>query len=201
MSDTTNPFATPSPLPFQYPPFDRIGMDHYRPAFDAGVVEQDAEIAAIVANPAEPDFDNTIGAMESSGRLLDRTLRVFFELAGSMATDEMQALLAELAPLDSAHEDAILLNAGLFARVEAVHRKRAELDLTEEQSRVLERYHTDFVRAGAALPVEEQERLRALNEQITTLTTEFGRQLLAEANSLAVHVAERAELDGLPESV
>jgi peptidyl-dipeptidase Dcp len=193
----TNPFAAPSPLPFEYPPFDRIELAHYRPAFDAGVAEQLAEVDAIVADTDEPTFENTIEALERSGRTLDRTLRVFFELAGSMASPEMQALEKELAPLTSAHRDTIRLNQPLFARIDALHRRRDDLGLTQEQARVLDRYHLDFVRAGAALPEADRERLKVLNDKISRLTTEFGKQLLAETNAMALHVSDRAELDGL----
>ena len=195
--DPTNPFATQSTLPFAFPPFDAIRHEHYRPAFDAGVAEHRAEIAAITAAPEPPTFANTVEAFERSGRLLDRTMRVFYEMANSMATPQMQELEGELMPEWSAHNDAILLDAGLFARLDAVHATRLETGLAEEQVRLVERHHTDFVRAGAALPVEQQARLRELNDEISKATTKFGSTLLAEANSMAVHVTDVAELDGL----
>jgi peptidyl-dipeptidase Dcp len=197
--DSTNPFAAPSTLPFDFPPFDRIEHEHYRPAFDAGVAEHRAEIERIADDPAPPTFENTFEPLERSGRLLDRTMRVFYEMANSMATPEMQDLEAELVPEWTAHRNAILRHAGLFARVDAVHSQRDDLGLTEEQRRLVERHHTDFVRAGAALSPEDQERLRELDEQITRLTTKFGSTLLAEANAAAVHVTNRSELDGLSE--
>ena len=195
--DPSNPFATASTLPFAFPPFDAIRHEHYRPAFDAGVAEHRAEIDAITADPEPPTFDNTLVPLERSGRLLDRTMRVFYEMANSMATPEMQQLEGELMPAWSAHRDAILLDQALFARIDAVHTTRHDGGLTPEQVRLVERHHTDFVRAGAALPAEQQQRLRELNEQISRATTAFGSTLLAEANSMAVHVTDVSELEGL----
>ncbi len=197
--DDTNPFASPSTLPFAFPPFDAIRHEHYRPAFDAGVAEQRAEIEAIAENPDPPTFENTLTALESSGRLLERVLLVLWNLSGSMADERMQALDAEISPLFSAHQDAIRLDPRLFARIDALHEQRHELGLDEEQRRLVERYHLDFVRAGAALPAEGRERLRALNERISSATTEFGNRLLAAANAAAVHVTDREELAGLAE--
>jgi peptidyl-dipeptidase Dcp len=195
-----NPFLQPSSLPFGFPPFDRIRYEHYRPAFDAGVAQQRAEVAAITGTPDEPTFANTIEAMERSGRTLERVLNVHGNLSSSMATDEMRALETELAPLIAEHLDEIRLDPRLFARIDAVHAARHR-GLSTEQRRVVERYHQDFVRAGAALPAQDRERLRSLNTRLTSLTTEFGSRVLAEANELAVHVTDRADLDGLADHV
>jgi peptidyl-dipeptidase Dcp len=195
-----NPFLQASPLPFEFPPFDRIRHEHYRPAFDIGVAEQRAEVAAIRDNPAAPTFANTVEALEVSGRTLERVLLVHGNLSSSMATDEMRALETELAPLVAEHVDEIRLDPLLFARIDAVHAGRhagGDHGLTPEQVRVVERYHRDFVRAGAALPEQDRQRLRELNTRLTSLTTEFGSRVLAEANDLAVHVTDRARLDGL----
>src|SRR3954469_3717155 len=200
MQAETNPFLVPSELPFAFPPFDRIRHEHYREAFDVGVAEQRAEIEAIVADPEEPTFANTVEALERSGQTLGRMLRVYENLGASLSTEEMRALQAELAPLLAKHEDEIRLDPRLFARVDAVHATR-DPGLTSEQKRGVGRYHQDFVRAGAALPESERDRLRTLNVQITSLTTEFGNRVLAEANSLALHVTDRADLDGLSDNV
>ncbi|HET7385947.1 MAG TPA: M3 family metallopeptidase [Nocardioidaceae bacterium] len=197
--DPANPFAAPSTLPFQFPDFAAIRFEHYRPAFDAGVAEQAAEVEAIATDPAAPTYANTVEALERSGRLLERMLGVFWNLTSSMADEQMQSLDQQIAPLFAAHQDAIRLDPRLFARIDAVFSERETLDLTPEQRRVLERYHTDFVRNGAALAEPEQERLRALNEQITAAQTEFGNRLLAEANSRAVHVTDPGRLAGLSE--
>ena len=195
--DPANPFATPSPLPFELPPFADVRLEHYRPAFEAGVAGHLAEVDAIVSDPEPPSFANTVEALERSGRLLDRTMRVFHEMASSMATSQMRELEAELMPAWSAHRDAILLDQRLFARLDAVHASRHDAGLTDEQVRVVERHHTDCVRAGAALSDEDRRRLVELNDEITRLSTAFGATLLAEANDLAVHVTDRARLAGL----
>ena len=199
--DETNPFAAPSTLPFAFPPFDAVRHEHYRPAFDAGVAEQRYEVAAITGNPDPATFVNTIEALERTGTLLDRTMRVFLELASSMATPEMQELESELMPELSAHRDAVLLDRDLFARVDAVHAAASSTgsDLSEEQRRLVERHHTDFVRAGAGLAPAQQVRLKALNDEISQATTTFGSTLLAETNAGALRVSDRAQLDGLSE--
>src|SRR3954447_25550850 len=199
MSADTNPFLAPSDLSFAFPPFDKIQDQHYRDAFDVGVAEQRAEIEAIVASPEPPTFANTIEALELSGQTLDRVLPVHENLAASMSTDRRRELENELAPLIAKHTDEIRLDPRLFARVRAVH-EQPDRGLSREQRRVVERHHRDFVRAGAALPEQDRDRLRALNVQITSLSTDFGNRVLAESNDLAVHVTDRAGLDGLPDS-
>ena len=193
----SNPFSVPSDLPFAFPPFDVIRHEHYRPAFDAGVAEQRGEVDAIATQTDEPTFANTIEALERSGQTYKRMMRVWSNLCASMSTPQMQALETELAPLIAEHTDAIRLDPRLFARVDAVHADRHDAGLTPEQVRVVERYHRDFVRAGAALPEADRDQLRDLNVQITSLTTEFSNRVLAESNDLAVHVTDGAELDGL----
>ncbi len=196
---TSNPLAAPSELPFGFPPLDRIRPEHIRPAFDLGVSEQRAEVDAILADPEPPTFENTIEALERSGRTLDRVLRVHHHLCAAMATDEQRDVQRELAPLIAAHVDDIGLDPRLFARVDAVHAAR-HVGLCPEQVRVVERHHRDLARAGAALDGAGRDRLRSLNRRLTALTTEFGRCVLAEANELALRVTDRRELDGLAES-
>jgi peptidyl-dipeptidase Dcp len=199
MLPTDNPFAASSELPLHFPPFDRIREEHYRPAIEQGMAEQRAEVAAIGANPEAPTFANTLEALECSGRLLDRVLSVFYNLVSSDSTDSLLALEGEVSPMLAAHQDAIHLDAALFSRIDQLHRDRAALALAPEQLRLLERLHTDFVRAGAALGEPEQEQLRSLNERLSTLTSTFSTRLLAETRDLAVHVQDRSELDGLAE--
>jgi len=199
MLPTDNPFAAPSELPLQFPPFDRIREEHFRPAIEQGMAEHLAEIEAIGADPEPPSFANTLEALERSGRLLDRVLSVFYNLVSSDSTDSLLAIEGQVSPMLAAHEDAIHLDAALFARIDELHRRRATLGLEPEQLRLLERRHTDFVRAGAGLAEPEQLRLRSLNERLSTLTSTFSTRLLAETRDLAVHVQDRAELDGLAE--
>src|SRR5690606_36068585 len=138
-----------STLPLEYPPFDLIEDRHFGPALDRGMAEHLDEVAAIAADPESPTFDNTIVALERSGRLLNRAATVFYNLVGADTNDERQRIQAEYAPKLSAHDDAIRLNSELFARIESLHARRDELGLDPEAVRLIERYHIDFVRAGA----------------------------------------------------
>jgi len=195
-----NPFFTESPLYLNYPPFDQIENGHYAPAFERGMAEQIAEIDAIAAQTQAPDFDNTIVALELSGQLLDRVSRVFFSLSGAHTNDEIRALEQELAPQLSAHQDAILLNRDLFARIDSLYQQRLELGLDAESLRLLERYHTDFIRAGAALTPEQQERMKAINSELAVLETRFSQNVLSEVNDVAIVVPDQEQLTGLSAS-
>ena len=199
MLDDGSPFARPSDLDFALPPFDRIEQGHYRDALVEGMAAQRAEVAAIAAAPGEPSLVNTVEALERSGALLERVSHVYHSATSSFSTPELRELEAEVAPLLSAHHDAIHLDRALFNRIDAVHAARHDAGYDEEELRLVERYHADFVRAGAALDEGEQERLRALNTELSQLTTAFGTHLLEETNDLAVLVTDRAELDGFPD--
>jgi len=190
---TANPFLAPSPLPYEFPDFDAIREEHFLPAFAEGMAQERAEVDAITSSPGPVTFDNTIVALERSGAVLRRVSSVFFTLVGSTSTEGIRAIEAEVAPQLAAHSDAITLDAALFARIEAV----PSAGLDPESLRLLERYHRDAVRAGARLGAAEQDRLRALNAELSTLSTEFGSKLLAGANAAAVHVKNPAQLDGL----
>ncbi|MFN8081932.1 MAG: M3 family peptidase, partial [Kineosporiaceae bacterium] len=198
-----NPFRASSDLPFGLPPFGLIRPEHYRPAFEAGMAEQRAEVEAIATADEPATFADTVEALERSGALLTRVSQVFFNLTSSMLTDDLATIEAEVTPLLAAHADAIHLDRRLFARLDALH--AAEHDpttdsgLDAEQRRLLDRYHTDSVRAGAALDPTQQARLREINAELATLGTAFKNDLLADTVDLAVHVTDRAELDGLPD--
>lgn len=196
-----NPFLQESTLFFNYPPFDEIDESHYLPAFRQGMAEQLAEIEAIATQSATPDFENTIVALELSGQLLDRVARVFFSMSSAHTNDDIRALEQELAPDLAAHQDAILLNRELFNRVSRLHEQRNSLSLDAESRRLLERYFIDFVRAGAALDAEQQERMREINAEIAVLQTDFSQNVLSEVNSLAIIVDTREELTGLDEAM
>ncbi|HYY10037.1 MAG TPA: M3 family peptidase, partial [Kineosporiaceae bacterium] len=189
-----NPFAAPSALPFGLPPFDRILEEHYGPAFEAGMAQQRREVETVATDPSPPTLENTLEALERSGALLTRVAAVFFNLTSSHVTPALRALEAEVAPRLAAHSDAIRLDPRLFARIEALHARRDELGLDSEQQRLLERYHRDFVRAGAALDPDKQARLREINAELSRLSTEFGAKLLADTNDLAVHLTDEADL-------
>ena len=203
MPDSTaaaqNPFFAKSTLPYQYPPFDQIRDEHYRPAFEKGMAEHLREIDAIASNPEPPSFDNTIVAMERSGQLLGRVNTVFQSLASAHTNDELKKIDVEISPKLSAHSDAIYLNGALYARVKALHDRRDQLGLDPESARLLERYHIDFVRAGAQLDEAQKTRLKAINEELATLNTKFSQNLLEDTNASAVVVDSKEELDGLSE--
>ena len=194
-----NPFAQRSTLPYELPPFALIRDEHYLPAFLAGCEEQLAEVQAIVDTQDAPTFENTIVALERSGQLLARVLNVFFNKSSSDTNDTIDDIEAELAPKLAAHSDAIHLNQALFARIDAVWDQRDEFNLNAEDARLLERTHRNFIQAGAHLDEAKRARLTELNEELSSLETEFGRKLLADTNDLAAVVHDVAELDGLSE--
>ena len=197
MLEASNPFAKPSTLQYQYPPFDKIKNEHFAPAFAEGMRQEAAEMEAIANNKAAPTFENTIVAMERSGRLLDRVGAAFGTLQGSYTNDTLQALAKELAPKQAAHNDAIRLNPKLYARIKALYDKRDKLNLDAESKYLLERYHTDFVRAGAQLSEADKQKLKAMNSQLAALSTQFAQNVLKEANASALVVNTREELAGM----
>jgi len=194
-----NPLMTVSELPFRLPPFGVISAEHCREALLAGMAEQRTEIAAIVGSEQEPTFENTIVAMERSGALLVRAWNVFGNLTSSVSTPRLREIEREVAPLEAAHDDAIRLDPALFARIDAVHAARHDGGLDAEAVRLVERYHLDFVLAGAQLDEAGRRRLTELNQELSTLSTAFGQNLQLATEAAAVRVADRAELDGLSE--
>jgi len=193
----SNPFAAPSTLPFNYPAFDKIKNADFKPAFEEGMRQQSLEIEAIADNKAAPTFDNTIVAMERSGQMLNRVSTVFSSLVGANTNPDLDALDKELAPKQAAHSDKIRLNEKLYARIKTLYDKRNSLKLDAESKYLLERYHTDFVRAGAKLSAADKEKLKAYNGRIASLQTQFSQNVLKEANASALVVDTRAELAGM----
>jgi peptidyl-dipeptidase Dcp len=193
----SNPFAKPSTLPFAYPAFDKIKNEDFAPAFEEGMRQHAAEIDAIANNKAAPTFDNTVVAMERSGRLLNRVQTVFFNLVGTNTNDTLNALDKDLAPKLAAHSDAIRLNARLYQRIKALYDKRDKLHLDAESKYLLERYNTDFVRAGARLSDADKQKLKEYNAKLAALQTQFSQNVLKEANASALVVDTRAELAGM----
>ncbi|AOP48233.1 M3 family metallopeptidase [Streptomyces lydicus] len=194
-----NPFFEPSDLPYALPPFARIRHEHYLPAFERGMAEQREEIAAIGSRTAPPTFENTVEALERSGAVLGRVRRVFFNKTASDTDDALQELETELAPRLAAHDDALLLDPALFARLDALYEAREDLALGPEQVRVLERHHTLRVRAGARLAPGQQRRLRELNAEIAARCAEFRRNLRSATAEAALVLEHAAELAGLPD--
>ncbi len=198
--DPSNPFARPSTLPFHYPAFDKIKDEHFMPAFEAGMREQLREVAAIANNGKAPTFDNTIVALERSGQLLARVSTTFSNLQTANTNDKLDEIDREIQPRLAAQHDTIYLNDKLFKRVKAVYEQRARLHLDAESAYLLERYHRDFVRAGANLPAADKEKLKAINGEIAALQSKFSQNTLKEANASALVVDTRAELDGLSDA-
>ena len=196
-----NPFLAEYTTPFEVPPFDQITLEDYKPAFLQGMEEQKKEIEAIVNQSEEPNFENTILALDQSGRLLSKVSSVFFGQNSANTSDEMQALSRELSPLLSKHGDDISLNPALFARVKKVYENQDKLNLNKEQKKLLEETYKDFVRGGANLPADKQEQLRKLNSEISMLQLTFGQNMLKETNAFQLVIEKKEDLSGLPESL
>lgn len=195
-----NPFFSESGLPLGMPAFDRIENRHFAPAFERGMAEELREVEQIASNPEPPTFENVFVALERSGRLHRRVRTTFNNLVSAHTDDEKEALRTELAPKLAAHFDEIRLNRVLFERIQTVYERRGQLGLDAESQRLIERYHLDFVRAGAELGDADKERLRALNAELAQLGTKFTQNVLAEVNDVAVVVDTREELGGLSEA-
>ena len=192
-----NPLFTPSPLPMQYPPFDQVRDEHFAPALDRGMAEQLAEVQAIADNPEAPTFDNALVALERSGRLLRRTTTLLFSLLGADANPARQQLQTDYAAKLAAQRDAVLLNPKLFARVQALYAQRNKAAPNAEARRLIERYRSDMLRAGAQLDDAQKARMKAINGELATLGARFNRAVLAEVNDSAIVVDTAEELAGL----
>ncbi len=195
-----NPLLAAWETPYGVPPFDRIRPEHFRPAFEEAMRRHEAEIEAVASNPEAPTFDNTILALDDAGRDLERVSLVFGMLSAAETNDELQAIEAEMMPRLTAHGDRIRLNERLFARVKTLYDRRSEQGLDAAQERLLKKSYDEFVRAGALLDEAQKERLRAINEALSTTAVRFGQHLLAENNAFALELSAD-ELDGLPTSV
>ena len=197
----SNPFFTEWTTPYGIPPFDQIKNEHFMPAIEQGMQQHLEEIDVIVNNQEAPTFSNTIEAMDYSGRLLSKTLAVFFNLESAETNDSLQKIAEEISPLLSEHNDKVSMNEKLFERVKTVYNNRESENLTPEQTRLLSNYYKDFVRSGALLPEDKKEQLKAINKEIGLLTLKYSQNVLAENNSFEVVVENEADLAGLPESV
>src|SRR5213075_2582220 len=195
-----NPFLVESALPYHLPPFDRIKDDQFVPATEVGMQEQLKEVDAIAANAEKATFDNTVVALERTGRLLDRAQRTFSNLNAADTNPTRQKIETELAPKLSAHHDAILLNSKLFARVQELYDNRDKLGLDPESAYLLERYYKDFVRAGAKLSDPDKEKLKKINSELATLQTQFEQNVLKEKNASSVVVDRKEDLAGLSDN-
>ncbi len=198
---TTNPLLVPWDTPFGLPPFAAVRHWHFEPAFDAALAQHLAEIDAIGASAEPPTFDNTVAALDRSGRLLDRITGLFYNLTSSETSTELQAVQMRLAPRMAAHSSAVSMHKPLFARIDALHEARRTLGLTPEQVRLLERQHVDFLRAGARMGPTEQTRYAQIMARLAELTTRFGQNVLADETGWQLVLQTDDETAGLPDFV
>ncbi|MDH5209811.1 MAG: peptidase M3, partial [Burkholderiaceae bacterium] len=201
MLQHANPLLQPWETPFQLPPFERIRAEHFAPAFEVAMAEHAAEVDAIADAAEAPSFDNTVVALDRSGRRLTAIAQLFFNLTSSETSPALQAVEREVAPKLAAHESAIHLNARLFARVDALSAARDTLGLGDEQRRLLDRVHLDFVLAGARLDEQAKPRLAGIVERLAELHTTFSQNVLADEAGWVLWLATEQDLAGLPASV
>ena len=198
--ESPNPFLTEYTTPFQVPPFDQIKNEHYLPAFEAGTERQRSEISAIINNTEPATFENTILPYDKSGQTLRRVGNVFFNLNECLTNDEMMEIAEHVLPMLSKHNDAIMMSSKLFERIDHVYQHRHEMGLDDQQIRVVEKYHEDFLRHGASLPPDKKVELGQINEQLSTLSLLFGNNLLSENYSYKLVIEDEKDLAGLPQT-
>src|SRR4029077_15347571 len=189
-----NPLLTESSLPYHVPPFDKIKDEHFAPAIETGMREQLKEVEAVADNSEKATFDNTVGALERTGRLLDRAQRTFSNLNACNTNPTLQKIDQEMAPKLAAHHDEIFLNPKLFARIQQLYDNRGNLRLDPESAYLLERYYKDFIRAGAKLSDIDKEKLKKINTELATLQTQFEQNVLKEKNASSVVVDHKEDL-------
>ncbi|MEO1786634.1 MAG: M3 family metallopeptidase [Pseudomonadota bacterium] len=195
-----NPLVADWDTPFGVPPFAEIETEHFLPAIKKGILDQRADIDAIASNPEPASFENTIVALDTAGRLLDRVSSTFRNIAGTESSDEIRALQTEISPMLTRERNAINFNGALFERVNSVYEARGTLDLDEQDARLLELTHRDFVRAGAALPDDVKAQVADLNTRISALTTKYGQNILQETKAFKLEITDPEDLAGLSES-
>ena len=198
---TENPFFSEFENQYGIPPFESIKPEHYMPAFKEGIKQQQAEYDAIANNKDSATFANTIEALELSGRLLQKVSGVFFNLYSAETNEKLDTIANEVSPLLSEHADNLYLNDAIFARVKSLYNNRENLQLNQEQNRILEKYYKNFVRSGADLNPADKEKLREINKKLSLAELTFGQNLLADNNAYQKFVTDKEELKGLPESV
>ncbi|MDE2093294.1 MAG: M3 family metallopeptidase [Burkholderiales bacterium] len=197
----SNPLLQPWNTPHGLPPFEAVRAEHFEPAFEVALAQHRVEVDAIASDPQPPTFDNTIAALDRSGRLLDRTEWLFHNLGASETSPALQAAALRLAPVLAAHDSWVVMHRALFERLDALHARRDALALTDEQRRVLERFHLDFVRAGARLEPAAQRRYAQIMQRLAELTTAFAQNVLADESAFQLVLRDEAEMAGLPEFV
>ncbi len=193
-----NPLLQEWDTPYGVPPFDKIKDEHYEPAFDAAMKEQNDNILNIIENKEEPTFENTIEALDFSGLLLSKVGGVFYNMLSSNTSDSLQAIAQRISPKISKHSDEIVMNAKLFEKVKAVYAEKDQLGLNEEQSMLLELTYKSFISGGANLTDVDKERMKDINSRLSLLSLQFGDNLLAEVNNYKLVIDNKADLAGLP---
>ena len=196
-----NPLLTESPLPYGAPQFDKIKTEHYMPAFKEGIARAKAEIDAIVANPDEPDFANTIEALEFSGETLNNVSSIFYNLLEADATPELQAIAEEISPMMTEYSMYVSLNEGLFERIRSVWDRRDSLGLEPDQLRLLDETYKSFARNGANLSPEDKQTFSKYQEELSLLSLKFNNNALASTNAYKLNLTDEAQLEGLPQYV
>ena len=196
-----NPLLEKWDTPFGVPPFDRVQVEHFMPAYEAAMEKHVAEVEAVVSNPDDPTFENTIVALERTGALLTRVSAVFRGLNSANTSDELQGVARDVSPLISKHFDDIAMNDKLFARVKAVYAQREKLELTPEQSMLLEKTYKGFVRNGALLDEVGKAELREINKELSLLSLTFAENVLKETNKFELVIESKDDLAGLPDAV
>lgn len=199
--EAQNPFLSKYKTPYETPPFDKIKNEHYKPAVEKGIKEQDAEINKIVNQKAEPTFENTIIPYEQSGEILNKVIHVFFNLLSAESNDEMMQISQEIDPMITEHGNNISLNEGLFKRVKVVYDNRNKSGLNTEQIRLVEKIYESFENSGATLSEKDKETYRKLSTELSQLNLNFGQNVLKETNKFEMLLTNEADLAGLPESV
>jgi peptidyl-dipeptidase Dcp len=194
-------FYTDYDTPYQTPPFDRITEDDFRPAFAYGMEQHAKEIDSLANNPEAPTFDNTIVALDNSGKILERVSSVFFGLEGADKTDAIEQIAIEISPKLSEHNDNIYLNQKLFERIKILYDQTENLNLTTEQKQLLNKYYKRFVRGGILLNDSEKQRLREINKELSSLTLQYGNNVLKETNNYTLVIEDEKDLSGLPEAI
>ena len=194
-----NPLLTESPLPYGAPQFDKIKVEHYKPAFEKGIEEGKAEVDAIVNNPDAPTFENTIEALEFAGATLNRVASIFYNILEADTNEQMQALAEEISPMMTEFSMYVSLNEALFARVKAVYDQKDSLGLNTEQMRLLDNKYKSFVRGGALLQGEDKEKYSKISEELSLATLEFGKNVLAATNAYTLNLTDSSDLAGLPQ--
>jgi peptidyl-dipeptidase Dcp len=198
MTSHGNPLLQDWHTPYQLPPFQQIEPAHYAPAFEVAFAEHLAEIDALAAQTAPPSFENTVAAYDAAGLRLNRVLLVFYNLSASQSPPELQAVEREMAPRIAAHTSRVSMHEGFFARLDALHQRAAELELSEEQQQLLQRVHTDFVREGARLRGAERVRFAEIVARLAALHTQFSQNVLADETEYQLTLDGDADLAGLP---